>query len=120
MRWFFFLLLSSVLLAQTPSQKRTDDFSAQMSQMRETWVREFNAGHAEAVANFYASDALLMRWTAAYTGTTRFWPSSSARFPAARTTMLSTVCALNARAIWHTIPGRTTSHCATGWSKAIT
>src|SRR5262249_9223739 len=54
-------ILSLMLFAQTPP-KKTDDFNAQMTQIRETWVREFNAGHAEQVAKFYAPDALLMRW----------------------------------------------------------
>jgi ketosteroid isomerase-like protein len=62
MRWFLLLLLSSALLAQSAPQKKSDDFAAQIAQMRETWVREFNAGHAEEVAKFYAPDALLMRW----------------------------------------------------------
>lgn len=38
------------------------DFSVQMRKLRETWVQEFNAGHAEQVADFYAPEAVLMRW----------------------------------------------------------
>jgi hypothetical protein len=38
------------------------DFGAQMQRLRETWVQEFNAGHADRVADFYATDAVLMRW----------------------------------------------------------
>jgi ketosteroid isomerase-like protein len=33
-----------------------------MQKIRETWVQEFNAGHAEKVAAFYAPQAVLMRW----------------------------------------------------------
>lgn len=58
------LLLVGTATAQTASGKpaKADDFAMQMQQLRETWVREFNAGHAENVAAFYASDAVLMRW----------------------------------------------------------
>lgn len=61
MRFALPFILSLMLFAQT-APKKTDDFNAQMTQIRETWVREFNAGHAEQVAKFYAPDALLMRW----------------------------------------------------------
>jgi ketosteroid isomerase-like protein len=40
----------------------TEEFAAQMQNLRDTWVQEFNAGHAEKVAAFYAPDAVLMRW----------------------------------------------------------
>jgi ketosteroid isomerase-like protein len=33
-----------------------------MQKIRESWVQEFNAGHAEKVAGFYAPEAVLMRW----------------------------------------------------------
>ncbi len=33
-----------------------------MRKLRDTWVQEFNAGHADKVAAFYAQDAVLMRW----------------------------------------------------------
>lgn len=33
-----------------------------MQKLRETWVTEFNAGHADKVAAFYTQDAVLMRW----------------------------------------------------------
>jgi ketosteroid isomerase-like protein len=33
-----------------------------MQKLRESWVQEFNAGHAEKVAAFYSHDAVLMRW----------------------------------------------------------
>lgn len=47
--------------AATSSATR-DNFSAVMKRIRETWVQEFNARHAKAVADLYASDAVLMRW----------------------------------------------------------
>ena len=65
------LLLCGTGIAQkkpTPktSSKRTvaqtGDFAAQMQKLRESWTQEFNAGHAEKVADFYATDAVLMRW----------------------------------------------------------
>ena len=58
------LILTSALLAQTTPQTRSapEDFNKQMAQMRDMWVKEFNAGHAEAVAKFYSPDAMLMRW----------------------------------------------------------
>jgi ketosteroid isomerase-like protein len=40
----------------------SEDFSAVMERLRSTWVREFNAGHAENVAALYAPDAVIMRW----------------------------------------------------------
>ena len=60
----FALILTSALLAQTTPQKHSapQDFNTQMAQMRDSWVKEFNAGHAEEVAKFYAPDAVLMRW----------------------------------------------------------
>jgi ketosteroid isomerase-like protein len=39
----------------------TDDFANAMKKIRETWVHEFNAGHADNVANLYAEEAVLMR-----------------------------------------------------------
>lgn len=33
-----------------------------MQKLRAAWVQEFNAGHAEKVAAFYAAEAVLMRW----------------------------------------------------------
>ena len=37
-------------------------FSDDMQKLRDTWVQEFNAGHADKVAAFYAPEAELMRW----------------------------------------------------------
>jgi hypothetical protein len=56
--------LSGLAIAQsTPVQPaKVDDFATQMQKIRETWVQEFNAGHADKVAAFYAPDAVLMRW----------------------------------------------------------
>lgn len=53
--------------AQTPrrsakSKQGDPDFAATMQKLRETWVNEFNAGHADKVAAFYTPDAVLMRW----------------------------------------------------------
>ena len=39
-----------------------EDFAATMQKLRDSWVQEFNAGHADKVAAFYAPDAVLMRW----------------------------------------------------------
>ena len=60
------VLLASAVLAQTPmrraSAKSDAAFTAVAQKLRETWVQEFNAGHADKVAAFYAPDAVLMRW----------------------------------------------------------
>ena len=37
-------------------------FADDMQKLRDTWVQEFNAGHADKVAAFYAPEAELMRW----------------------------------------------------------
>src|SRR5581483_7499413 len=39
-----------------------NDFANTMQKLRDMWVQEFNAGHAKQVADFYAPDAVLMRW----------------------------------------------------------
>jgi ketosteroid isomerase-like protein len=44
------------------AQAKRDTFAAQMQKIRETWVQEFNAGHGDKVAAFYAPEAVLMRW----------------------------------------------------------
>src|SRR5689334_16498557 len=65
------LLLGCVCLAQDEKEKRTakpstvqkdQEFDAQMKQLEDAWVNEFNAGHADKVAQLYADDAVLMRW----------------------------------------------------------
>jgi len=38
-----------------------EDFSTGVKRLRETWVREFNAAHADKVAELYAQEAVLMR-----------------------------------------------------------
>jgi ketosteroid isomerase-like protein len=66
------LLCMAIAVAQnkpaTPSPSKTtsarakDDFDREIQRIRDTWVQEFNAGHADKVAEFYAPDAVLMRW----------------------------------------------------------
>jgi ketosteroid isomerase-like protein len=61
------LLVAGVTLAQAPraktNTKATDaDFASTMQKLRESWVNEFNAGHADKVAAFYTQDAVLMGW----------------------------------------------------------
>lgn len=63
------LLLAGFLGAQnkpaTPKSAtatRSDDFPREIQRIRETWVQEFNAGHADKVTEFYAPEAVLMRW----------------------------------------------------------
>ena len=59
---------TSVVLGQTPAKPgssgeptKTEDFAAAMKKIRDTWVQEFNAGHADKVAALYAQEAVLMR-----------------------------------------------------------
>jgi ketosteroid isomerase-like protein len=61
------LLGTAVALAQAPAKPatrltETEDFATAIKQLRDTWVQEFNAGHAEKVAALYAPEAVLMRW----------------------------------------------------------
>ena len=67
-----FLMLCGLGMAQKKpvtqsSGKRTtvptDDFAAQMQRLRDSWVQEFNGGHGDKVADFYAPEAVLMRWS---------------------------------------------------------
>jgi ketosteroid isomerase-like protein len=52
----------SQLRARTPNiQPTREDFPAAIRNIRETWVREFNAGHADKVAALYAQEAVLIR-----------------------------------------------------------
>ena len=49
------VLAVSLLLTQSPARTRNirlppEDFPAAIKNIRETWVREFNAGHADRVA----------------------------------------------------------------------
>jgi ketosteroid isomerase-like protein len=44
----------------TRESLKTEDLAA-IKKIRETWVQEFNAGHADKVAALYADEAVLMR-----------------------------------------------------------
>jgi ketosteroid isomerase-like protein len=62
------VLGTTVLLGQAPEKAatrgeptRTEDFATAMKKLRDTWVQEFNAGHADKVADLYAPEAVLMR-----------------------------------------------------------
>jgi ketosteroid isomerase-like protein len=39
----------------------TEDFASAVKRVRQTWVQEFNAGHADKVAALYAEEAVMMR-----------------------------------------------------------
>ena len=51
--------------AEKPATSRestsTEDFATAIRKIRDTWVQEFNAGHADKVADLYAPEAVLMR-----------------------------------------------------------
>ena len=51
--------------AEKPATSRestsTEDFATAMKKIRDTWVQEFNAGHADKVADLYVEEAVLMR-----------------------------------------------------------
>jgi ketosteroid isomerase-like protein len=62
------VLGTTVVLAQAPAKpatsgepSRTEDFATAIKKIRDTWVQEFNAGHADKVAALYAEEAVLMR-----------------------------------------------------------
>ena len=62
------VLGASVVLGQAPAKPaargestKTEDFATAMKKIRDTWVQEFNAGHADKVAALYAQEAVLMR-----------------------------------------------------------
>jgi ketosteroid isomerase-like protein len=62
---FAVFLLLTPLTGQNSSTTRpstAEEFAAEMQRMRDTWVQEFNAGHADRVASLYAPEAVLMRW----------------------------------------------------------
>lgn len=40
---------------------KSENFATAIKRLRETWVEEFNAGHADKVAALYAEEAVLMR-----------------------------------------------------------
>jgi hypothetical protein len=45
----------------TAPTTKNEDFATAIKRLRETWVQEFNAGHADKVAELYAPEAVLMR-----------------------------------------------------------
>jgi hypothetical protein len=67
-RWALFFLLFSVGAAaqvRSSAKPRVEDqqkFAAEMEKIRDTWVQEYNAGHADKVAALYAPEAVLMRF----------------------------------------------------------
>jgi ketosteroid isomerase-like protein len=55
-------------LGQAPAKRATgreaaknESFDAAIKRIRDTWVQEFNAGHADKLADLYAPEAVLMR-----------------------------------------------------------
>lgn len=70
------ILLSSLLATAAPagnnakkvtsqaaaSSKADAAFASAIEKLRNTWVQEFNAGHADKVAALYSQDAVIMRW----------------------------------------------------------
>lgn len=52
---------SATKSTHTKEAAHAEDFSTGLQRLRETWVREFNAGHADKVAALYAQEAVLMR-----------------------------------------------------------
>ena len=59
-------LLVGIAWSQSPNKSthtkpEKEDFSTGVKRLRETWVQEFNVGHADKVAELYAQDAVLMR-----------------------------------------------------------
>jgi uncharacterized protein (TIGR02246 family) len=48
--------------AGNDAKKADQDFASAVANLRATWIREFNAGHADKVAALYTDDAVLMRW----------------------------------------------------------
>jgi ketosteroid isomerase-like protein len=64
----FSLLATTIVLGQLPAKHATsgeasknEDFAAAIKRIRETWVQEFNAQHADKIAALYAQEAVLMR-----------------------------------------------------------
>jgi len=65
---FMIVLPAVVAWAQSPAKpptaraaRKPKNFATAIKRIRETWVQEFNAGHADKVAALYAPDAVLMR-----------------------------------------------------------
>ena len=64
----FLVLGVASVLGQAPAKPaasgeptKAEDFATAMKKIRDTWVQEFNAGHADKVAALYAQEAVLMR-----------------------------------------------------------
>lgn len=62
------VLATTAVLSQAPAKPvttrgatKTEDFGTAIKRLRDTWVQEFNAGHADKVASLYAQEAVLMR-----------------------------------------------------------
>src|SRR5258708_16918370 len=62
------VLATTVVSGQAPAKPATtgestkaEDFTTAIKKLRDTWVQEFNAGHADKVAALYAQEAVLMR-----------------------------------------------------------
>ena len=62
------VLGTAVVSGQAPAKPATtgqsteaEDFATAIKKLRDTWVQEFNAGHADKVAALYAEEAVLMR-----------------------------------------------------------
>lgn len=62
------VLAATVVLGQAPGKRatterggKTEDFAIAIKRLRDIWVQEFNAGHADKVADLYAPEAVLMR-----------------------------------------------------------
>ena len=62
------VLGTAVVSGQAPAKPATtgqsteaEDFATAIKKLRDTWVQEFNAGHADKVAALYAQQAVLMR-----------------------------------------------------------
>src|SRR4029077_12992735 len=57
------VLGTTVVLGQAPAKRatsgeptKTEDFATAIKKIRDTWVQEFNAGHADKVADLYAQE----------------------------------------------------------------
>ncbi len=92
----FLLVIPLIFLAATLAQERlasnsaarpADEFAAEMQKLRDTWVQEFNAGHADKLTALYAPEAVLMRWDGSVKAPSRFWRSSTDQSVAERTIM---------------------------------
>jgi ketosteroid isomerase-like protein len=64
----FIILGTAVVSGQAPAKPaaaahstKAEDFNTAIKKLRDTWVQEFNAGHADKVAALYAEEAVLMR-----------------------------------------------------------